>query len=121
MKNKSRLLIFVSLVTVVVYSVPTVFMSQPVVPTNEVQKRVGQAAKRQAAIHKPDKANETEWSPLTECQSEQAKATDTPTYRVGADSTGVAAAGTHVYKDGLTIPDDKDLKSPEVTGLKEQL
>ena len=110
----------VILILLLALSAPQVFWSQPS-PPPVLQKRVAKSAKKQRPKAKTAESKEAEWSPLTECQSEQAQTTDTPTFRVGANSKGVAAASTRVYKDGLIIPDDKDLHSPEVTGLREQL
>src|ERR1044072_1688461 len=101
-------------------SAPQVLWSQP--STRHQQRQgVAKSAKKPAAKSKIAPSKEAEWSPLAECQSEQTQSTETPTFRVGANSKGVATASTRVYKDGLIIPDDKDLHSPEVTGLREQL
>jgi cathepsin L len=79
---------------------------------------------------------------LQECSCEQAASSDTPTYRIGASPFGwkTRLPGTAPRKvtrigagrgqaksepedlfGGLTMPNVKDLRSPEVVGLKEKL
>ena len=71
---------------------------------------------------------------LDDCSCEQSTAQDKPTYRVGAAPFGQKAAlrvgrsarGGQQSKpadlyDGLEMPDLKDLKSPEVVGLRQKV
>ena len=76
---------------------------------------------------------------MADCSCEQSTAPDKPTYRVGAAPFGRKAAprvgrsarrgasrGRKRYEpenlyDGLEVPDPKDLRSPEVVGLREKV
>jgi C1A family cysteine protease len=106
MKSKRLLLIFILVVSMLVTAEPVVLTSQQTQPSNTRQTR-GRLRER---------------IELEGCRYEQTSVTEKPTYRVGNNPFGAkpSAKPEDLYED-LEIPDAKDLKSPEVTGLKQQL
>jgi C1A family cysteine protease len=109
MKSKRLLLIFILVVPMLVIAEPVALTSQQTQPCNTQQAK--------GTLREPTE--------LEECHCEQSSVTEKPTYRVGNNLFGSkASAQPKDLYDKLEIPeipDANDLKSPEVTGLKQQL
>ncbi len=118
-------------------------MALALLALNEPNAVTSQQASQPPSCSSPATAGKTEAQiKLDECACEQSGVTDKPTYRVGASPFGLKSALRRSLRvgntgrtrsrsrtqpepddlyDGLEMPDKKDLHSPEVVGLKEQL